>query len=675
VIYQGYLLIVLILPIVGSILGFIIGRKNERRRDVLNIIITGLELVMVTFLYGAVVSGNIELFIPDIMGIGLYLKLDMFRYIFIWITSLIWFLTTLYSTQYLIRYKNRNRYYAFFMMTLSSTLGIFMSENLLNLFTFFEIMSFTSYILVIHDEDEYAHDAGKSYIAMAIGGGLVLLMGLFLLYDYTGTLNISELKHVIGEIGNIKYMISGLIIIGFGVKAGMVPLHTWLPKAHPAAPAPASAVLSGILIKTGVFGIMIVVCIIMDGDIILSSVILVLGFINMFVGGILAILQRNIKRILAYSSMSQIGYILMGIGLAGILKEHKAIAIYGVLYHVINHAFFKVLLFLGAGIIYMILHELSINLIKGFGRGKAGLKVLFLIGSLAVAGVPGFNGYISKILLHEALAEAHHMYPTIWFTIAEVIFTISSSFTVAYLLKLFITVFVEKNEEYNGQYKSHIRKRALIPMTVLSFIIIYIGIKPYGILGMLDGAVNIFGVEGHLETSFYSLANIKSSLTTILLGTLIYFVVVRSFLRKEVKGEKIYVNPSLRWPGLEENLYNPLVTLFFKSSSHIFHLIDKGAINFVKYSTESIKRLSGMEIKKRKYEGIKTIQSIKIDIKPKEIADKISKDVIDTLHDTSSEISNLKDIIYKIRGNMNSMIYSVFTFAIVLIIVLVILII
>lgn len=189
------------------------------------------------------------------------------------------------------------------------------------------------------------------------------------MYDYTKTLSITELQVACQSLGNIKYLISTLIIIGFGVKAGMVPLHVWLPKAHPAAPAPASAILSGILLKTGIFGIIITMEI-MGGDFIIALVILVLGFINMFLGGLLAMFQRNIKRILAYSSMSQIGYILIGIGLMGILKEHRAIAVYGTLYHIINHAIFKVLLFMLAGTIYMVLHELSINEIGGFGKNK-----------------------------------------------------------------------------------------------------------------------------------------------------------------------------------------------------------------------------------------------------------------------------------------------------------------
>jgi formate hydrogenlyase subunit 3/multisubunit Na+/H+ antiporter MnhD subunit len=175
------LLIILLLPVLGSMLSFYVGIYSERLRDFINIVVTGVNLIVISMFFQDVMQHPMDLYIRNIMGVGLHLKLDLFRYVFVWVTALVWFLTTLYSTQYLIRYKNRNRYYAFFMVTYASTLGIFISENLLNLFTFFEVMSLASYALVIHDEDAYSHEAGRSYIAMALAGGLFLLMGLLLL--------------------------------------------------------------------------------------------------------------------------------------------------------------------------------------------------------------------------------------------------------------------------------------------------------------------------------------------------------------------------------------------------------------------------------------------------------------------------------------------------------------
>ncbi|WP_315114760.1 complex I subunit 5 family protein [uncultured Clostridium sp.] len=533
--------------------------------------------------------------VPNIMGTGLYLKLNVFRYIFVWLTTLIWFLVIVYSTSYMKSYKDKNRYYLFFMLTYWSTLGIFISENLLNLFTFFEIMSLTSYPLIIHEEEESSHEAGDTYIIMAVAGGLVLLMGLFLLYDFTQTLLLGELKIAVSKIGDIKYLIASLILFGFGVKAGAVPLHIWLPKAHPAAPAPASAILSGILLKTGIFGIMITTGYIFPDDFNISSVILVLGFTTMFIGGLLALFQRNIKRTLAYSSMSQMGYILVGIGLMGILGEHKAIAFYGTLYHIINHVIYKVLLFLAAGAIYMCLHQLDINSILGFGKNKNLFKYLFLIALCGIIGMPGFNGFISKNLLHHALAEALHIYGGIWLTLGEYIFIISSGFTTAYMLKLFIAIFMEGEDKYSKD--KYISKTAFIPMLILALLILFIGIKPQFVIKVIEKASISFGIHGRIATDFYSIENIKSSFVSIGLGILVYILFIRKYLRVVSDKEITYINTTLSWFSIEKNIYIPLFKFIFRILSFVLKVFDEGLIKLIYLINDGIEKVGNAEIK------------------------------------------------------------------------------
>ncbi|MCB2288319.1 hypothetical protein LGK97_00880 [Clostridium sp. CS001] len=660
-----YLLFILIAPLIGSFLGYIIGRKNERYRDIFNIVMTALVFATTSILYKYVASSPIELSIPYVMGTGVHLKLDMFRYIFVWLTTMVWFLTTLYSTQYLINYKNRNRYYLFFMLTLASTIGIFISENFLNLFTFFEIMSFTSYALVINDEDDYSHDAGNTYIIMAVTGGLILLMGLFLLYNYTQTLDISELRVAVSSLGDIKYLIVALMIIGFGVKAGMVPLHIWLPKAYPAAPTPATVVLSAILAKTGIFGIILTIEVIMNGDFIISIIILIIGFLNMFIGGFLAMMQRNVKRILAYSSMSQIGYILVGIGLIGILKEHRTIAIYGTLYHVINHGIFKALLFMGTGTIYLVLNELSINKIGGFGIKKHVLKIIFFIGVLSVIGMPGFNGFTSKTMLHEAIIEARHMYEGAFFKICEIVFVISSSFTVAYLMKIFVAVFIEKSNHDIEKVNARISKRALLPMVIFSVMSIYIGFNPNVVLHVLDKALKPFGNPSTLAVSFYTFNNIKSSMVIILIGVLIYMVFIRGVLKKGEGDDWYYVNPTLNWISLEKHIYRPLGKGIIFISSAIFRIIDGAVVNSVTFVVNGIESISKMEINYGKSiltgmrSGIINLFKIK-DIAKREISN----------HEESRGIVNIKERAEEIAHNMNSLTYSLFIFGILLILCL-----
>ena len=636
---KAMLLFIMLFPLLGSFVGYILGRKNEKHRDVFNILVIGVTFIVVCFLFPHAKGCTLEVSIPYVMGTGLHLKLNAFRYIFVFITAFVWLLATIYSNEYLVKFKNRNRYYLFFMLTLWSTIGIFLSENFINLFTFFEIMSLTSYVLVIHEENEYSHEAGHTYIVMAVTGGLILLMGLFLLYDYTNTLDIDALQEAVKGIGNIKYFIVSLIIIGFGVKASMFPLHIWLPKAYPAAPAPASAVLSAILVKTGIFGIMVTIEIIMKGDLIIAAAVLILGFINMLLGGFLALFQRNIKRILAYSSMSQVGYILVGIGLMGLLKESGAVALYGTLYHVVNHAFFKGLLFMLTGIIYVSLNTVNINKIAGFGRNKNILKILFIIGLFAIIGMPGFNGFISKNLLHHALSEAEHIYGGALFTFAEIAFILSSSFTVAYMLKIFIALFVEESEKSIEEQKISISFRSTIPMGILGAAIMYIGINPKSLMGVLEASLASFGMKP-MEVHFYTLTNMKSSFIPIALGTVIYLYFIKKYLRKSTKQGWCYENISLNWFSIENNLYKPIGRRLFNISYVLLNAIDKGLVFGVVLLENALRFIGNIEIKSGKFQPFQSV---------------------------SEKLGELS-------RNLNSVTYSVFLFGTVLFICLVIMI-
>ena len=670
---NALLISTLLIPFVGAAVGFLIGRKSEKLRDIINDIMTGGVFLIVILLYPYIGGKGLEIEIPDIMGTGLFLKLDAFRYIFVFITALVWFLTTIYSSQYLIKYKKRNRYYVFFILTYASTMGIFLSDHMLNLFTFFEIMSITSYFLIIHDEDEYTRDAGRTYLTMAIAGGMILLMGLFLLYDYTGTLRISELPSETVNMGSVKYVIAALIIIGFGVKACMMPLHVWLPKAYSAAPAPATAVLAGILAKTGIFGIMITSLVIFGGDAEISRVIFVLGLANMFWGGLLAIFQRNLKRILAYSSMSQLGYILMGVGLIGMLGDHNNIAIHGTLFHIVNHAIFKVLLFLGAGIIYMVLHELSINHIQGFGKHSHKLKAVFLVGVLSVAGVPGSSGFISKNLLHEALVEAGHIYEGAGMGIAEIVFIVSSSFTVVYLLKIFVAVFIEESEKYWGQFKNEIRKRALFPLLALSGIAIYMGLRPEYIFSIMEKTEAFLGGAGHVPHNLYTSEVFYNTGIIFALGAALYFLIVRKGLIVQTEDGPIYRNPTLGWPDLQENFYKPLGRALYWCGFNMFKFVDRGFANFFIYIGGLVHRVGDMRIDlgrfKRKDSKEKDVSKNSKGIELKDIVMSVGEKTAaaKVKENYATEIESVGQIFSRTQWHMNSIIYALFIFAIILI--------
>ncbi len=581
-----YILIVLIaIPLLSGVVGAVVGKNNEKARDVLNIVFMGLELIVISYLLPEVQRSTIHLIVPRVMGIGIYFQLNTLRYIFVWLSIFIWFVTTIYSTRYLIKYHNRNRYYLFFMWTLSATIGFFMSENLVIAFTFFEIMTFTSYILVIHDEDEFAHRAGISYLAMALAGGFIILLGVFMVYDYTGTLIISEARLKMLQVGDVKHVIATLLIVGFSVKAAIFPLHVWLPEAHPAAPAPASAILSGILVKTGLFGILMTVHMLLDAGIITGYILMSFAMLTMVWGGLLAMFQRNIKRILAYSSMSQAGYILFGIGLSCLGMDIKKIALLGIITHMFNHAMFKVLLFMGAGAIYMIVHELSINKIWGFGRKRYILKFVFLIGMLALIGFPATSGYVGKTIIHHALSLAHHEYNSVYFIIAEIVFYVASAFTVAYMLKIFTAVFIYDNEQYNDTSIREFKAGAAIPMIMLSVMIVLIGMFPNRLLKFINHSLLVFFVQSNEMVHLFDNHGLIYSMLIVVSGFILYKMLIRKFLcvTHDVDNKEMpnYINPTISWISLKDDVYLAGAKWIYQSGLCVIQCIDKWIGNVV----------------------------------------------------------------------------------------------
>ncbi len=497
------------------------------------------------------------------------------------IALFMWAVSLLFSKEYFAHYSHKLRYYGFLLLTMFATLGVFLSEDFFTLFMFFEVMSLSSYVWVAQEETPDALKAGVTYLAVAVIGGMVMLMGLFLLNNALGTLVFEELYDAAQEVWTEKstqiYVAGFLMLFGFGAKAGMFPLHFWLPKAHPVAPAPASALLSGILTKTGIFGVLVISCQILLHDALWGSFILVLGVITMFLGALLAVFSIDFKRTLACSSVSQIGFILIGIGMQGLLGEHNEIAIRGTMLHMVNHSLFKLVLFMAAGVIYMNIHKLDLNDIRGFGRKKPLLKFVYLMGALGIGGIPLWSGYISKTLLHESMVEYMHELLAVSYTGAmdiyqimqafEWIFLISGGMTIAYMTKLYVAVFVEKNtdpvlqEKYDGMKKY---------MTPLSSAVLTLGAVLFPVFGLMpratmdviaDMSEGFMGWNhaGH-SVDYFTWVNLKGSVISMVIGAGIYILVIRPLLMaKDEKGNRIYVNRWWKYLDLEDYFYRPVL--------------------------------------------------------------------------------------------------------------------
>ena len=568
--------IMVFMPIVGAFLSYMIGRKSKAGRDLFACGLTIIEFACSLLLvFSADLSEKNLFVIPEVCGMGLQFTVDGFRVVYAAIAAFMWMMTTLLSKEYFGHYRNRNRYYLFLLVTLGATEAIFLSADLYTTFVFFEIMSLASYVWVAQDERPASLRAAATYLAVAVIGGLVMLMGIFMLYHQAGTLQIDLLHEACH--GKNVYPAALCLLFGFGAKAGAFPLHIWLPKAHPVAPAPASALLSGILTKTGVFGILVISCQILMHDALWGTFILLLGVVTMFLGALLAVFSIDFKRTLACSSVSQIGFILVGVGMQGLLAEHNALAVRGTLLHMVNHSAFKLVLFMVAGVIYMNLHKLDLNEIRGFGYKKPLLGAIYLMGALGIGGIPLFSGYVSKTLLHESIVEyihgmEHGEFLTSFIGIGdmkliEAIFLVSGGLTLAYMCKLFVAVFLEKNNDAAVQKAYEERKNYMTPcsafaLTASAVLIPIMGMLPYATMNRIaDMGQNFMGhVHMEHEVHYFTWTNLKGSVISILIGAVVYFVVVRGFMmEKQADGTTKYVN---RWPAkldLEELLYRPVI--------------------------------------------------------------------------------------------------------------------
>ncbi len=604
---------IVFLPMAAAIIGYIIGRFHKDARSYFADIVTGITFALSLYVFVQTFTQStpeILVEIPYICGMGLHFTLDGFRAMYGTIAAFMWFMSTLFSKEYFAHYRNRNRYYLFLLLTLGATEGVFFSADFYTTFIFFEIMSLTSYMWVAHDEKKESLRAAATYLAVAVIGGLVMLMGIFLLYDVTGTLFFDDLVNAYTTYGLLSSLstsctqlkIAGLcMLFGFGAKAGAFPLHIWLPKAHPVAPAPASALLSGILTKAGMYGILILTAYIFLGDSAWGSLILILGVCTMVIGAVLALFSIDLKRTLACSSVSQIGFILVGVGMSGLLGKENLLAVRGSMLHMVNHSLIKLALFMAVGVVFMNVHKLDLNDIRGFGKGKPLLNYIFLMGALGIGGVPLWNGYISKTLIHESIVEyielvregqAVGIFSVGILRGIEWAFLISGGLTVAYMTKLYVALFVEKNANASVQDKfdslkgTYMNKASAFALTVSATLLPIMGFLPHIVMdGLADIGQSFMQVSsiGFGEAiAYFSLTNLKGAVISLVIGALVYCIIVRLWMMHPVtdksadshdvrtasvsgsavfivRRKKEYVNRWNKYLDLENLIYRPVL--------------------------------------------------------------------------------------------------------------------
>ena len=558
--------VLVLLPVLGGLICWFAGKGL---RALTSWVVPTVELLLVILLAILGFGAPIRFAFPGVCGLGLGFTLDGLRWILCLMGSVLWFGSAVFGQEYLAHAEHKSRYYLYYLITEGATLGVFLAADLYTLLVCFEVMSVASWTLVAHEETPGAMKAADSYLAFAVIGGLVTLMGLFMLQDMFGTVDIARLQALAPGYENRArlYVAGALTAFGFCAKCGMWPLHTWLPAAHPVAPATASALLSGIITKAGIFGILVLSAKVFLHDAPWGNVMLAFAMVTMFTGAVLGVFSTNLKRTLACSSMSQIGFILTGVAMSELLGEESAGAVHGLTLHMLNHSLFKLTLFLAAGAVFMNLHELELNRIRGFGRGKPILIVSLLMGLWGLAGIPGGSGYISKTLLHESIVEYIEVLEesgraALPYEAAEWVFLISGGLTLAYMLKLFVALCVEKNADprrqkefdgMNGHWCTRVSGAVLLGCALL---IPGLGCTAYLSMDRLAAlAEPFFHVEESAHVDYFTLTNLKGGAISIGIGLAVYLLFVRPVLMR--RGE--YLD---RWPAflnLEDGLYRPLL--------------------------------------------------------------------------------------------------------------------
>ena len=574
--------------------------------------------------------------VPGVGGLGLHFMYSGFRGIFGVLTAFAWFVTSLFSYDYMKNDTNVIKYDMFNLLTLGATMGIFYAADLFTLFFFFEIMSFASFVWVAQRRTKAALYAAGTYLGIAIAGGMAILMGLFIVHNWLGTLSFDLMyENAVAMIsgGNADatwlYVAAGCMFVGFGAKAGAFPVHVWLPQSYTEAPAPATALLSAILSKTGVFGIMLVTLDVLPMRGSWGMFLLMVGMVTMMLGGIRGVTSSNLKTTLAYSSMSQVGFILTGVGMQSLLAEYLRLAVgvanagtagewsvdsetfveatrvfgmamNGTCLHMLNHSLVKLVLFMAAGIIFAQVGSYELNQVRGFGRRKPFLFVVFVLAAAGVGGIPLLNGYVSKTLLHESiteygalltLAEGSPIQPMLAATPAvmktvEALFLFSGGLTVAYMTKLFIVLFVEKNSDKKVQ-EAYDAKKAYAPLR--SKLAVGICALPIPFIGMLPNLVAQpiaeyglvrFGLSHLLENQhenihYYSLHNLSGALVSIIVGAAVYFLVVRIMILRGVfvkNKEGVYRDVFPSWLNLEKYVYR---AVFYTAVPFVLGIISR----------------------------------------------------------------------------------------------------
>lgn len=472
------LLTLVLLPLLGGLPVFKLNERTPRRSYVTALLVLEVVLLCLTDWEGAPIP------VMEFWGgARIVLCADGLGRLFALLVAVLWLIVSVFADEYMTHEHNQARFFGFYVTSLGSLIGICLAGNLVTLYLFYEMMTLLTVFLVIHTGSNKAIDAGIKYLGFSVCGAALGLLGMFYLQGYQttdlfvagGTLDGAlSVEHA----GGLRIALF-CMLIGFGAKAGVLPLFAWLPTAHPVAPSPASAVLSGLITKMGVLAIIRVVYYQFGMEFVsgtwVQKVFLALVIYTIFMGSMLALKEKLLKKRLAYSTVSQVSYILFGIMLL------SPDGLYGALLQLVFHAFAKNGLFLAAGAMIFHLYKTRVDELTGAGGVLPVTMVSFSVYALSLIGIPPTGGFVSKWFLAQGGLDFGALG-----VVGVVVLMVSALLTAGYLLPIVTDAFFPGEDfDYenmrHGQAK-HMNWHMRGPMIVLA-----VGVTVFGLFpGALD---------------------------------------------------------------------------------------------------------------------------------------------------------------------------------------------
>ena len=476
---------------------------------------SAIALSVLAFMHGEVEIAT--LFTP-LFGVE-HLVVDKLSSLFLLIISIASVATVLYSRGYVAGYLNRYspshialHYTALVLLVVSMMLVVMSSGGFSFLFSW-ELMTIASFILILFEADrQETRRAALNYLVMMHIGFMFLVAGFALLYSTTGSANFSAIENYFKWATPLPLFL--LFFIGFGMKAGLFPMHIWLPEAHPAAPSHVSAIMSGVMIKTGIYGVIRLMQAI-DRNVELlyaiGLIILLSGIVTGLWGVIMAAVQNDIKRLLAYSSIENIGVILIGLGIAAV--GHAAgsdligmCGLCGALLHTVNHSLFKTLLFFSAGNIYSKLHTTAMNQMGGLAKHMPITAILMLLATVAICALPPLNGFVSELLIYIGMFNGVSDGHEVLYSVAAIIaLSLIGGVVVLAFTKLYGMVMLGSPRTTHVAEATEVDNLRIAAMAIPAAMILFIGLLPqYAIRPVTVVAEAISGADSSIAINHFA---------------------------------------------------------------------------------------------------------------------------------------------------------------------------